>query len=188
VGVEIEAKMALADPDALEVKLTNLGAQWVCQLHETNTYFDRADGSLKKSDQGLRIRIEKRSDGSPPVTIVTHKGPAAPGNLKTRSETQLHVADSGGAAALLAALGYKPVLTFEKQRRRWRLEQCLVEIDTLPYLGGFVEIEGPGEEAVMAVRVKLGLGDSPLIKTSYIAMLCDHMRKEHLDASHLALE
>ena len=48
----------------------------------------------------------------------------------------------------------------------------------MPYLGSYVEVEGPGEAEVAKVREALGLADRPPIKTSYIAMLMAYL-KEH---------
>ena len=72
------------------------------------------------------------------------------------------------------------MLTFEKKRTRYLLDGCRVEIDTLPYLGTFVEIEGNTDEDVLAVQDKLGLADEPLIRASYIAMLVTHLQEHNL--------
>jgi adenylate cyclase class IV len=48
-----------------------------------------------------------------------------------------------------------------------------VELDELPHLGCFVEIEGPDEQSVLAVRDRLGLA-GPGITKSYLAMLDAH--------------
>lgn len=179
MNVEIEAKMRLTDRPAIERRLKELGAERAAELLEINTYFDTDQRQLKSSDQGLRVRIEETADGQRQATI-THKGPRAHGRLKSRSETEVAIADANDAAQLLRALGYMPVLSFEKRRRRWRLDGVHVELDVLPYLGAFIEIEGPSDEAVLGVREKLGLNDTPLIRASYIAMLMSYIRENQL--------
>ncbi|MEM8782917.1 MAG: class IV adenylate cyclase, partial [Planctomycetota bacterium] len=149
----------------------------IATFEEMNTFFDDTNGRLKTSDQGLRVRIETHDDGDARI-YVTHKGPRAHGQLKSRAETELSVSDADRAAALMGALGYHPVIAFEKRRHRFELDGCRVELDTLPRIGEFIEIEGPTEEAVMSVRDKLGLADEPLIKASYIALLQDHLRQQ----------
>jgi hypothetical protein len=52
-----------------------------------------------------------------------------------------------------------------------------VEIDELPRLGFFIEIEGPTEEAVLQARQALGLSESPLIKAAYSAMLTEYLQE-----------
>ena len=69
------------------------------------------------------------------------------------------------------------MLSFEKRRETLELDGCKVELDELPHLGSFVEIEGPDEEAVLRVREKLGLADRPIVKTSYIALLMGYLQE-----------
>lgn len=187
MGIEIEAKMRLTDLPGMEVRLNELGAKQRGDVLETNTFFDTADQRLKTSDRGLRIRVETTAAGAQEVT-VTHKGPRAHGKLKTRAETEVRVDDAREAAELLTVLGYRPVLTFEKRRRRWTLDGCAVELDTLPHLGEYIEIEGPDEQAVLDVREKLGLAEAPLIKTSYIAMMVTHLSENQIETNMVRFE
>lgn len=184
MSIEIEAKMRLTDRAAVERRLGEVGAKAWAPMTEVNTYFDTAQGQLKSTDQGLRIRIE-HVEGSAPSVIVTHKGPRAHGHIKSRSEVEVEVQDARSAAELLTALGYVPVLSFEKRRNRWELDGCLVELDTLPYLGEFIEIEGPSEQAVLAVRKNLELDSAPLLRTSYIAMLLSYTREHRLRSTSM---
>ena len=169
--VEIEVKLRLTDPDLLFDKLREFSAVHDRHFLETNTYFDLPDGQLKTTDQGLRVRIEKNTATGRSDVMVTHKGPRAHGRLKSRSETEMSVSDARAATEMLGVLGYQPVLTFEKRRDRYLLDGCRVEIDRIPHLGTFVEIEGASENEVLAVQAKLGMADQPLIRASYIAML-----------------
>ena len=186
--LEIEAKMKLDDVAALEKRLTAAGAQHVVELLEVNTFFDTPRGKLKAGDEGLRIRLEKSTDGSHVEATITHKGPRAHGRMKTRDESEVVVADARAAATLLTALGFVSVLSFEKKRRRWTLDACRIEIDTLPYLGGFVEIEGPSEPVVLSVRKKLALDHLPMISASYISMLVTYLSENEIRADHIGLE
>lgn len=177
--IEIEAKMRLDDRDALVARLRAAGATHAADLAEVNTFYDHPDGSLAQGDRALRLRTEITSPGTPNAStrvILAHKGPRAPGPLKSREESELVVASAHDADRLLRALGYRPSFTFEKRRTRYTLDACLVELDELPRLGHFVEIEGPSAEQVYATRDKLGLADVPLIQSSYIALLQEHLR------------
>lgn len=191
MAVEIEAKMRLHHPDQLIARLEELGATLTHQLSETNSYFDSADGSLKSTDQGLRTRVEVANAGTPDETIttrITHKGPRAMGQLKSRVESELDVDNARDAALLLGALGYHHVLSFEKRRIRYLLDDCNVELDELPIIGRFIEIEGSSEDAVIAVREKLGLADEPIIRSSYIAMLKTHQQESHSSETMIKFE
>lgn len=190
MGMEIEAKMKLDDPRALEDRLAKLGAHQGRDVMETNTYFDTDAGSLRATDQALRVRVERQTHGSGLSVTVTHKGPRTPGSpgspgfpgsagdLKCRPETQLHTDHAHHAAdlaSLFEALGYRPVVRFGKRRRYWELDGCEVVIDTLAHLGDFVEIEGPSEQAVLALRDKLALNKLPLIARSYLSLLGEYL-------------
>ena len=186
--LEIECKMRVDDVAAVEARLSAAGAQRVREVFEHNTYFDSPDGSLRNQDRGLRVRVEKVVDTGNETVVVTHKGPRLPGPLKTRPETQFATDDASAVTGLFVSLGLEPVLAFEKRRRVWRYQDCEVVIDTLPYLGDFVEIEGPSQEAVFESRQSLGLDDRPLIETSYIAMLCDYATQHGVTAREIRFE
>ena len=108
---------------------------------------------------------------------ITFKGPRQHGQLKNRAETETTVGSFPAAAELLECLGYIRILSFEKRRQSWTYQGCKVELDELPYIGSFVEIEGPGDELVLKVRQELQLADRPLIRASYIAMLMTHLQE-----------
>jgi adenylate cyclase class 2 len=169
--VEIEAKMKVADLAAVRARLESQGATPLGDHLERNVFFDTDDRSLLAADEGLRLRITQDTRNGSRVCIMTFKGPRQHGQLKSRDETEVTVGDFDNAAALLECLGFARVLSFEKRRQSWSLGGCKVELDDLPYLGSYVEIEGPREDAVMKVRETLQLSDRPLVKASYIAML-----------------
>ena len=191
MAIEIEAKMRLHHVDAVVARLTELGATKTAELSETNSYFDTPEGQLKTTDQGLRTRVEVTHPNTADeviTTTITHKGPRAMGKLKSRFETELSVDNAKDAALLLAALGYQHVLSFEKRRVRYMLDGCTVELDELPVIGNFIEIEGDSDEVVIAVREKLGLADEPIIRSSYIAMLCTHLQEAHSEKTMVRFE
>lgn len=185
--VEIEAKMSLVDPQLLRDKLAQLDANDLGEALEVNTFFDTPEGALRSADQGLRVRVCPRPSGKPKATI-THKGPRAHGRLKSRPEIEIEVSDARSAARLLTALGFRKTLTFEKRRHTYELGDCEVVIDELPYLGCFVEIEGPTDEAVLALRRQLHLEDLPLIRASYIALMQAYLAEHQIASREVLFE
>jgi adenylate cyclase class 2 len=180
MAVEIEAKMKVEDFDAVRRRLTELGAHHVGAVLETNTFFDTPDRSLLAAEKGLRLRRTQDISTGEKHYVITVKGPQQKGPLKSREEAEVSVSDGDRAADVLRMLGYEPTLSFEKKRESWTLADCKIELDQLPIFGRFVEIEGPGEEAVMRVRETLHLANRELIKTGYISMLANYLR-EHGD-------
>ncbi len=182
MGLEIEAKIQLhgVAAAALRDRLGVEQARLHRRLIETNTYYDTPQGSLKTADRGLRIRVEIDEDNHERRVTLTHKGPQAQGPLKSRLETETQINDPHAMAQVLAVLGYHATLTFEKRRTRYLLDNCRVEIDQVPFIGTFVEVEGSTAQDVERVCARLNLADRPLTRASYVAMLAAHLR-EHPD-------
>jgi adenylate cyclase class 2 len=175
--VEIEAKMKVEDLEAVRGKLRTAGARRTGRDFEVNTFFDTEDRSLLASDEGLRIRKARNEETGETSVVMTYKGPRHHGILKSREEVELQVGELEGAVELLSKLRFKVVLSFEKRRESWELEGCKVELDELPHLGTYVEIEGPGEAEVLKVRGMLGLNDRGLVKASYAALLGEYAQE-----------
>lgn len=177
MGVEIEAKIKVTDRSGLLERIRLAAAEPEAVLMERDLFFDTPDGSLRRSDRGLRIRQECRLDAAGvagvPQIILTFKGPRQEGALKTREEIELLVQDQEGPTALLKGLGYLPTLEVSKRRTRWLLGGCRVEFDEVEGLGEFLEVEGPGAAAVEAALAMLELQDEPRITRSYVAMLAE---------------
>ncbi len=92
--------------------------------------------------KGCACGLRGPADGTATVAI-THKGPQDFSMLKSRTEVEIQIDDERAGRDLLSALGYVPVLQFEKKRRRWSLDGCHVDLDRMPYLDAYLEIEGP---------------------------------------------
>lgn len=175
MALEIEAKMHVHDHAPIRQRLELSGARRLHRHLETNTFLDTVDHQLQLQDSGLRVRRAKDLDTGLVTAVITHKGPRQPGVMKTRPEAEVNVASYADAVALLEQLGYHVTLSFEKRRESWQLDDCEVELDELPQLGRFVEIEGPGEAAIQSVRGRLDLAGHDLIQTGYATMIAKHM-------------
>ena len=177
MAVETEAKMKVPSHMATREKLRQLGATPAGEHREINTFFDTHDRSLVSADKGLRLRVNRNITSGHSEAIVTFKGPRLGGKFKSREETEFTVDSPENVAAMLTMLEFEQVLSFEKKRESWKLEGCKVELDEVPHLGTFVEVEGPGDAQVTTVREKLGLGSAPIVTASYAAMLTTHLQE-----------
>jgi adenylate cyclase class 2 len=169
--LEIEVKIKLSDHAAVRERLRELGAKLVGNVLETNTFFDTPTRSLLKEDRGLRLRTNKNLASGQSTHIITYKGPRAPGAVKKREEIEVSVGNPSEAMSLFEALGYSVTLSFEKRRETWQLDDCTIELDDLPRLGTYLEIEGPSEDSVLALRSKVNLDGLPTITEPYVALL-----------------
>jgi adenylate cyclase class 2 len=174
---EIEAKMKVADLAAVRKRLEAAGAVRVRKELETNAFFDGVDRRLQSSDRGLRIRVAVDESGLSRC-IVTMKGPLQAGQFKTREEIQFSADEPDAVRKIFENLGFKSTLSFQKRRETWLFGGCEVALDQMPYLGTYIEIEGPSESVVAAARQSLGLSDLALISTGYISLLSRYL-EEH---------
>lgn len=176
MAIEIEAKLSVPDLDVVRARLREVGAAPLGSCLETNTFFDSEDRSLLAADEGLRLRKRVDAETNETKFIITYKGARRHGQLKSRDEVECGVENDRDAMTLLSRLGFLRTLSFEKRRESWKLGGCSVELDLLPHLGTFVEIEGPSEAAILKVRDQLQLTERPLVKASYIALLMTHLQ------------
>lgn len=175
--VEIEAKMSVVSFDPVRARLREVGATNSGRHFEVNTFFDTEDRSLLTSGEGLRLRLHRDDATGGERHIITWKGPRRMGPLKSREEVELEVDGADAAARLLECLGYVRTLSFEKRRESWEFGGCKIELDEVPHLGLFVEVEGPDEQTVLSVREHLGLSSRPLIKGGYMSLLTSHLQR-----------
>jgi adenylate cyclase, class 2 len=177
MAVEIESKIKVENHEQVRAKLSELGAKPAGNYLEINTFFDTHDRSLVAADKGLRIRINQNVTDNTKESIVTFKGPRQKAKFKSREETEFTISSPENASAMLKMLGFEQVLRFEKKRESWIVDRCRVELDEMPQLGKYVEVEGPSDASVTAVREKLGLGGAPTVHASYAAMLTTYLQE-----------
>ena len=171
---EIEAKFRVDAHEPIRQELHGCSARGLGTIIERNRIYDRPDASLRKAGCGLRVRACFDLHGSLKSATMTFKGPVAPGAFKSREEIETSLTDPEAAAELFERLGFLPVLVFEKKRESWRLGSCRVELDEVPQLGLFVEIEGPTELDICQARDRIGLADVTHEKASYAGLLLNY--------------
>ena len=176
MAVEIEAKIKVDDLAPTRARLEEAGAKFVADQFEVNAIFDTDDRSLLAADKGLRVRLARDEKTGANAVTITFKGPRKHGAMKSRQENELRADDFAAAVELLEALNFHQVLSFEKRRQSWELGGCKVELDELPHLGPFVEIEGASERAIGKVQEALGLGQRPIVKTAYVGLMMTYLQ------------
>ena len=153
---------------------------------ESNHIFDKPKGTLRNKGRGLRVRSCEVLDGNGPGSTMTFKGPRQPGGLKKRVEEETTVEDPAAARVILKHLGFKEIAFFQKRRETWRLGDCTIELDEVPHLGCFVEIEGPGESEIETRRTELCLDQTDVVSSSYIKLLVEHCERHQLSAKSIS--
>jgi len=166
---EIEAKLKVDSLAEVGRKLAEFGAEFLAEQLQSDFLFDDANAALTTTDRCLRLR--RQSVGGDERFFLTYKGAKEESNFKKRQEIEIQVAEGDSTQKLLSALGYGKVMVIEKKRMLWKFGGCSVALDELPFLGGFVEIEGPDDESITEVQDKLGLDDLPHIPKSYAQLI-----------------
>ena len=167
MAIEIEKKYRLTPDEwaALPARLRETGATRAGAEFEENTLY--GGGLLDNSRAVLRLR---RLNGR---AVLTYKErfPTASG-IKHQREDETAIADAQAMADILAALGYRPTLVYEKRRETWHLGAAEVVLDELPF-GLFAEIEGP-EEAILSAEKTLGLETAATEHDTYPHLTARH--------------
>ncbi len=171
---EIEAKFRISNPEEIRERLRVLGASRKGAFHEKNVLFDSTDMKFRNSDSILRLRDAGR------VTI-TYKGPRdREHEFHKREELTLQVADTESAIDLLSAIGFSPEWSYEKKRETWCLGGLTIEVDELPRMGFFIEIEGE-PDGIRESILKLGLDKNNQMDKNYRELWIGYMKHANLD-------
>ena len=145
---EVENKFPVASITAIEAKLVALGCQFAEAVTQRDQYFNHPARDFAETDEALRIRSVGQSN------CVTYKGPKVDTATKTRREVEPLLGEGSETAdqmaAVLVALGFRPVRVVEKSRRTadlvWQGTSVEVALDEVAGLGSFVELEISVEE------------------------------------------
>ena len=181
-GQETEAKFYVRDLKRIEMRLLELKAHLIQpRIHEINLRFDNPSGDLRREFKVLRLRKDSEAR-------FTFKGPGVEvGGALSRREIEFTVGDFEGAQQLLDALGFTPILFYEKYRATFELNGVHIMLDELPH-GNFVEIEGEDIPTLQQVAGLLGLNWDASIKASYHALFVRAADRHRLEESQLSFE
>lgn len=174
MAIEREIKLRVESLGPVRDRLAAIGATFVESVIERNHILDTAGQDLFRTGCGLRVREVADLGGRSLRATVTFKGKAERATVKSREELETAVGDAAGALAIFEALGFGPVLFYEKRRESWSVGLCRVELDEPPAIGRFVEIEGPDKRDIEEVRTRLGLDDAIAEPQSYVRMLVEY--------------
>lgn len=180
-GQETEVKFFVRDLKRIELRLLGLKAQLIQpRIHEVNLRFDNPNGDLRRDSKVLRLR--KDVEGK-----FTFKGPSElrTDGVLSRREIEFTVSDFDSAKEFLEALGFIPIIFYEKFRATYELSGVHIMLDELPY-GEFVEIEGQDVSTLRKVAQQLGLDWKTAIQMGYHRLFETVAGKDKLDVSQLS--
>jgi adenylate cyclase class 2 len=160
VPIEIEKKYRLTPNQRKQVlsRLPGIGATRVAEEFEENTLYSGESIDTEHSVLRLRRVGEKGS--------LTYKERfPTQSDIKHQQEDETSVGDPEAMASILDAIGFTPILIYEKRRETWAVDSAEIMIDELPF-GLFMEIEGD-ESAIREVEQKLAIRGLKSERLSY---------------------
>lgn len=153
---------------------------------QSDRYYAHPARDFALTDEALRLRRAGAANR------ITYKGPKISAESKTRRELELELPEGDDVLAdfgcLLEALGFRPVATVEKRRRKtyldWQGYAVEVALDEVVSVGSFVELElsaddgglARAEAALVSLAAALALGQSE--RRSYLELLLGERRSE----------
>lgn len=178
---EIEAKIQISQfqLEQLKSKLTELNAVKRYDRLEYNIFFDK-NLLHKNKNELLRLRECRYPDDRTEFLVTfKRKDPIQDKFLKRQIEIEFNVSDGNTFALMMQQLGYKEKFSFEKKRSSYSfMDNCLVEIDEIPKLGFFCEIEGPNKKVIEKAIASLGFTDAKFISKGYASLICKMLEKK----------
>ena len=179
---EKEVKFYLREIDQYIEKLNSMNAVLKKKrVHEVNLRFDSVDGTLRAQHHVLRLRKDDQ-------VRLTYKGAAnLASEVADRQELEVVVQDLDTTRAILEALGFQVFILYEKYRTTYKLQDCEVVVDEMPF-GNFTEIEGNSVEAIHALVAALDLDWEKRITASYLQLFHHLQQKYAMDVTNLAFD
>lgn len=173
--LEIEVKAYTDDLNKTEETVINMGAHFVEELHEVDTYFNHPSRDFAETDEALRIRVSNTHH------FLTYKGEKIDPYSITRDEIETRIENADAAQQLLAKLGFIPVAEVKKTRRVYQLRKFTICVDDVSKVGTFVEVETTGESLEDLRNGALGilktLGLTAYERKSYLELLLEKGEK-----------
>ncbi|MBN2290658.1 MAG: class IV adenylate cyclase [Candidatus Glassbacteria bacterium] len=175
---EVELKFLLKDPEDMRRRLHDLGFSSSGTVFEHNIVFDTPGRSLKKGGNLLRLRQDSgvRLTYKEPPADRTHAG-----RFKVKQESELAVADFETMRYILNRLGFTTERVYEKYREHFsRGPEVSAELDRLPHLGFFLELEVPPDQ-MDRLAADLGLDPGQGLRENYFQLFEAHCRSAGLE-------
>lgn len=158
--IEKEIKLKINNIEGVVDALRRSGAIFIGGALEKTIRFDTKAQEYEKQGKFLRVR-----SGFSNTITLKEKINNAEKSVRARKETEFEIEDIDKMCYILNVLGLDYTRTMEKYRQHWKLDNCNVTLDELPF-GIFMEIEGE-ENEIFKICNKLGLNKDDKILVTY---------------------
>lgn len=153
----------------------------ISHLLQLDEYYDTPDGQLKKQDLVIRIR----SNGEKKTIALKSPRVELPSGITNRIELEFLSAEAEKVHEQLLSQGLKPNEAAEKERWTFIHKDCEIVLDKLPFIGSFIEIEGPSEMAINEIVIMLNLSSCQVVRKNYGELMMAKFRELQLPLSNI---
>jgi len=180
MSLEVEAKFRITPQQATQIqsflrkeKATKLGNRF-----ETNVYFDTKKSDFKKKGKAIRLRSIQKTDlktryarllDEHILTVKTNS--KLKSKYKSKIEHELTGLPYDTTLNILKVLNLQPVLIFQKKRISYKYKNAKIEIDQIPIIGYFCEIETNNEKLIKEILKDIKCENVKLIKIGYPSII-----------------
>lgn len=140
--IEVELKYALPAQEALKAKLVDRGAKVSDPTRQVDAYYNAPHRDFtepEKISEWLRLRTD--DDGNASINYKLW-----PAGRSHADEYESSLGDVEAVRRTFDALGFPPLVTVDKTREAWTLDDIEIAFDHVVDAGTFVEFEYKAEE------------------------------------------
>lgn len=148
---EIETKFKIDDIKPIKQALRKAKARFISRAVERDVYYDNKFARFP----GWVIRL-RNTGGNKGAFTIKLPGEKSGSMFKIREELEAAVSNVSEFDKVLKSVGFRPCFIKEKIRETYKSGQLKVLIDKLPYIGLYIELEGP-KRAIKRTADLLGL-------------------------------
>jgi len=170
--MEIEIRAEVNNLDSVGKKIIEMGGELKCKKHQIDIYF----GEICLFEKiGYSFLIRVRDEGN--KKFFTYKG-ARTKRDGIWEEYEFQIKKTDDAIKMLSEMGMEKIITVNKERKEYSLNDFTICLDSIENLGNFIEIEYVNEKAVGKEKMKeiiklLGVKDDNIIHKGYVTMLLE---------------
>lgn len=181
---ELEIKLQISSEEHFETifdACKNIFGPPISHFLQLDEYYDTSDGQLKKQDLVIRIRTNGKKKmialKSPRVELAS--------GMSSRIELEFFSAEEETVHTQLLKQGLYPHEAAEKERWTFFHQECEIVLDKLPFIGSFIEIEGPSEAAIQDIITLLNLSAFQIVRKNYGELMKEKFQELKLPLSNI---
>lgn len=181
---ELEIKIRINSEEHFQEiyeRCTQLFGSPVSHILQLDEYYDTSDRQLKKQDLVIRIRS---SDKQKTIALKSPRIELSSG-MTSRIELEFLSAEGEKVHQQLVSQGLTPNEASEKERWTFLYKECEIVLDKLPFIGAFIEIEGPSEAAIQEVVHLLKLSVCHVERKNYGELMKEKFQELQLPLSNI---